>query len=254
MRKDMAKVIVERPRLGSGWRRKGRTRVLVDDEGAPLRARDRDGGNKKPQRTKQLNENLAPLRRFLESNVGRPWRKVHSELAEHIRPTSTVQQHVLDHVRDFVTTDTAMKDGEVVVKLRYGRSAEPVKKSWAYLYVHPKTGLLLKNRNWRARPGKDKRTSIEQRRQELGPFRQAHLFSDGAWWDVVLEPNPTRRETFRTAGKGVSTRKVPLPFEDAVIARGLSKKSAESLYGRAGVHAVSARRLTKAERKRLKLP
>jgi hypothetical protein len=250
----MAKVIVERPRLGSGWERKGRSRRLVDDDGAPLRARDRDDARERPQRTKRLNENLAPLRRFLESNVGRPWSKVNSELAEHIRPASTVQKHVLDHVRDFVATDTAMKDGEVVVALRYGRKAEPVKKSWAYLYVHPKTGLLLKNRNWRAIPGEaDKRSLPKQRRHEIGPFRQAHFLADGAWWDIVLEPNPMRTETIRVAGRGVSTRKVPLPFEDVVIARGLSTKAPSNLYGRGGVHAVSARKLTKAERKRLGL-
>lgn len=254
MRKDMAKVIVERPRLGSGWDRKGRSRRLVDEDGAPLRARDRDIVPERPQRTKRLNENLAPLRRFLESNVGRPWSKVHSELAQQIRPTSTVQKHVLDHVRDFVATDTAMKDGEVVVSLRYGRKAEPVKNSWAYLYVHPKTGLLLKNRNWRASPGKVKRSLPKQSRHEIGPFRQAHLLADGAWWDVVLESNPMRTETIRVAGRGVSTRKVPLPFEDIVIARGLSTKPPFSLYGRNGVHAVSARKLTKAERKRFGLP
>jgi hypothetical protein len=253
MRKDMSKIIVERPRLGSGWERKGRSRSLVDEDGAPLRARDRDDVGERSRKTKRLNENLAPLRRFLESNVGRPWNKVHSELAEHIRPTSTVQQHVLDHVSDFVATNTAMKDGEVVVTLRYTRKAEPVKQSWAYLYVHPRTGLLLKNRNWRTPPGRTSQPSPKARRHELGPFRQAHFLADGAWWDVVLEPNPTRTETIRVTGRGVSTRKVPLAFEDVVLARGLSKKSAESLYGRAGVHAVSARKLTKAERKRLGL-
>src|SRR5438309_9686382 len=29
---------------------------------------------------KWLNENLAPLRRYLESNVGRPWSKVYAEI------------------------------------------------------------------------------------------------------------------------------------------------------------------------------
>src|SRR5262245_56031154 len=148
MRKDMSKIIVERPRIDSGPRRKGRSRPLTDADGAPYRARDRDGGHERPQRTKHLNENLAPLRRFLQSNVGRPWNKVRSELAENIRPTSTVQQHVLDHVTDFVATKTVMREGKVMVFDSHSRRHPvPVQESWALLYVHPKSGLLMKNRS-----------------------------------------------------------------------------------------------------------
>ena len=49
---------------------------------------------------KLLNENLAPLRRYLERQVGRPWDKVYSEIAEGLRVASTVQRHVRDHLRD----------------------------------------------------------------------------------------------------------------------------------------------------------
>ena len=76
MRKDMAKVIVERPRLGS--------RANNDDKGA-LKRRQRAVGNEDllPRRastargrrasSKHFNEHLAPLRRFLNSRVGRHW-------------------------------------------------------------------------------------------------------------------------------------------------------------------------------------
>ena len=69
----------------------------------------------KLQKTKTLNENLNPLKRYLASQVGRPWRKVYSEISEHLKPTSTVQQHVRDHLQDFVATKTRMKGGAVVV-------------------------------------------------------------------------------------------------------------------------------------------
>ena len=49
-----------------------------------------------------LNENLAPLQRYLARQVGRPWNKIYAEIAEHLKPTSTVQQHVRDHLKDFV--------------------------------------------------------------------------------------------------------------------------------------------------------
>jgi hypothetical protein len=250
MRKDMSKVIVERPRTGNGWRRKGRTVVLDDGDGNALRQR---AGPKKVHGSKMLNENLAPLRRYLESNVGRPWDKVHSEIAEHIRPTSTVQQHVLQHVDDYVETNTRMRDGEVVVV--EGRRITPIKQSWALLYVHPKTGLLKRNRQHGAWPsGKPKKDDPDARRRDIGPMRQAHLFRDGAWWDIVLEPVPTRTETVRNKTNAVVKRKVELPYEDVVHARKLSDTPAEQLYGRKGAYAVSARRLTKAERKKLGLP
>jgi len=51
---------------------------------------------------KVLNENLAPLRRYLERQVGRKWDKVYAEISAQLRPTSAVQQHVRDHLHDFV--------------------------------------------------------------------------------------------------------------------------------------------------------
>ena len=103
MREDMAKVIVTRPRVLDSMVRKGRG---VPDEHLPkaigLRRDAREhGGYKMPH------ENLAPLRRYLERQVGRPWDKVYSEIAERLRPTSTVQQHVRDHLSDFVNVRRA---------------------------------------------------------------------------------------------------------------------------------------------------
>lgn len=39
--------------------------------------------------SKVLNENLTPLRRYLERQVGRPWNKVYSEIAVGLKVTST---------------------------------------------------------------------------------------------------------------------------------------------------------------------
>ena len=98
MRKDMAKVIVTRARILEDTVRKGR---CLPDEIQPkalgLRRHARERGG-----FKILNENLAPLRRYLEAQVGRPWDKVYSEIAANLRVSSTVQQHVRDHLTDFV--------------------------------------------------------------------------------------------------------------------------------------------------------
>ena len=60
---------------------------------------------------KHLSDNLQPLVRFLRTCVGRSWDKVHSEIAEHVRFTNAVQQHVLQHLRQFVEEHPKMLDG-----------------------------------------------------------------------------------------------------------------------------------------------
>ena len=124
MRKDMAKVIVERPRLGraAAGLRPGRMRPLVDDDGEIVRAKGAREPVARAQKTKGLNETLNPLRRYLESQVGRPWNKVYSEISAHLKPTSTVQQHVRDHIEDFVAFRTRMREGQVYVNDRWGQS------------------------------------------------------------------------------------------------------------------------------------
>ena len=103
MRKDMAKVILTRARILEDAARKGRS---VPDEIQPksigLRRHVRERGG-----FKVLNENLAPLRRYLEAQVGRPWDKVYSEIAANLRVSNTVQQHVRDHLKDFVNLHRA---------------------------------------------------------------------------------------------------------------------------------------------------
>lgn len=73
MREDMAKVIVERPRRGASGRLKGRLRG--NRQAQPIK----QGMKFLLADTKSLNENLAPLRRYLARQVGRPWSKVYSE-------------------------------------------------------------------------------------------------------------------------------------------------------------------------------
>lgn len=105
MRRDMAKVVVERPRYNDVYSyqnfRRDRKRV-VDEEGE--HGLPRHEGIRRPygRETKRLNENLSPLRRFLRSQVGRPWNKVYAEISENLRASNPVQQHVRDHLKDYV--------------------------------------------------------------------------------------------------------------------------------------------------------
>jgi len=70
MRKDMSKVIVERPRSGraAAGLRAGRTRALTDDDGEPIRAKGaREPAKSRAEKTKRLNETINPLKRYLAS-------------------------------------------------------------------------------------------------------------------------------------------------------------------------------------------
>jgi hypothetical protein len=136
MREDMSRVIVERPRLGGGRTRKGRARApddLPKQEGM-RRPHLRSGD------WKTLNENLAPLRRYLERQAGRPWDKVYSEIARHLRVDNTVQQHVRDHLSDFVAVKPRRRSGKAY--LAGGGNARRDRLWYQPLYVDPKDGLL----------------------------------------------------------------------------------------------------------------
>jgi hypothetical protein len=244
MRKDMSKVIVERPRVGRSWagRKPGRTRVVADDDGEPLRTARGAAREpvRPPRKTKSLNENLNPLRRYLAAQVGRPWNKVFAEISEHLKPTSTVQQHVRDHLEDFVAVKTRMRGGKVVLTPRFG-GERPLDEDWRHFYVHPRTGLLRLNERrttfQRARRLARERAAVElaQRMRALGPMTQAHLFGEG-WWEVKLAKI-----------RGAE------PFVDVVARAKLSTLAPDILYGRHGVYACEKRPLSRTEMKRLGL-
>src|SRR5580698_7836686 len=108
MRSDMFEVIIERPRWngGRGSHGKGRRAEPRRQHDAPLWEPVSLGRG-----TKSLNENLAPLRRFLERRVGRPWDAVRGEICALITPRSAVQKHVLDHVKQMVEENAVLIDG-----------------------------------------------------------------------------------------------------------------------------------------------
>ena len=101
MRSDMSKVIVARPRLGSRnkARAKGRRRELQREglDGHRLEGIKRLRGG-----TKILNEHLGPLRRYLESQVGRPWDKVFSEICARAGRSAAVPVRVRELVARLV--------------------------------------------------------------------------------------------------------------------------------------------------------
>ncbi|HKU54141.1 MAG TPA: hypothetical protein VJP60_02165, partial [Rhizomicrobium sp.] len=189
MREDMAHVVVERPRLKPFKVRKGRSVSLED---MPSHVGMRRGHALHGDR-KELNENLAPLRRYLEKQVGRPWNKVYAEIARHLRIDSTIQQHVRDHIRDFV----AIKPRRIASNWSFGHVW------WQPLYVDPATGLLCRTDRLAEEKGRRRaRFNLQAPPIEhvpLGKDDELRLI-DGQWYHVELAPLPeavyrVRRET-----------------------------------------------------------
>jgi hypothetical protein len=241
MRADMAKVIVERPRFGSRRRGKpkGYRRRLATDwlDGLPLceGIRRRSGGL-----TKHLNEHLGPLKRFLLSRAGQPWDRVFSEICEHIDRSSAVQDHIRDHVEDFVALHVVLIDG--VPCQRGGHDhGRPLTASWfrEQLYVCPKTGLLRRVPPRRPRPRPRSHPGVRLDRDHVCAYL------NGAWFLVRVRPFPLARSFFET-------RPVDSVI-DPISRRPFGREQAMALYGDL-VYGVSRRQLSRAEMRHLPIP
>lgn len=149
MRADMFKVIVERPRWGAGH---APAVKLKRDKAPHQRIGLRRHAKEQAAYTKGLNENLAPLVRFLRSRVGCRWDDVFSEICATLDTGSTVKMHVRQHLGDFVLHRIAYgRRGEL---LNDGHVLRPDRRNcaWPEFYVDPDDGLLKDRvRFWRDR-------------------------------------------------------------------------------------------------------
>jgi hypothetical protein len=244
MRSDMAKVIVERPRYGSrihGKAKGARKRVgkpgfenLPKREGIKRSCR---GG------TKQLNEHLGPLRRYLQAQVGRPWNKVFSEICTHISRDSAVQDHVRDHVFDYVATNVMLIDGVPCSGEGDRLYGKPL-MSWfrrTSFYVCPVSGILKRVKRLAKPQGGNRPAKVAPTFIKLGKFQQLRLI-DGAWHLVNLKAFP-EMPAFST------DRDILL---DRPVAN-MDRAQVVETYG-AARYATALRRLTREELKSYPIP
>lgn len=237
MRKDMAKVIVERPRTGGDGGKsiplKGTKKNLqrTDWEEMPAFQSNAPGRLYGYDR-KQLNENLSPLHRFLRKNVGRPWNDVYSEICENIRVDNAVQSHVRDHVDMDVMTNVVMINGVPYDPTR----SYP---TWREFYVHPETGILCYYEHKRHRYNRKQQNYVDGKSEN----HQYHVV-EGIWYEVELKDFPPR-------GKDPYWWYSEKCF-DVVKKIRLDRSDCKRIYGRE-VYAVKKRQLNSKEIKKLKL-
>lgn len=160
MREDMHELLVERPRGGRRIRhtRHGLNALRPDQlEALPKRSSTgRDG-----PKTKWLNENLAPLHRYLERQLGRPWNTVYGEIRARLRFDNPIQLHVLQHLRMDVELHVDIVDG--VPHRR--ESGVPLRGNWHSFYVCPNTGLLRRYQPRSRRPDAAARRKPKRKRK-----------------------------------------------------------------------------------------
>lgn len=232
MRDDMAKLIVERPRLGGNRGRKGRQPTTLEK----MDERPSKAGMKRAVKEsgdwKQLNENLAPLYRFLRGTVGRRWDSVYSELRQFVKPGNTVQEHILTHVGDVM--HEKVKIVPATPDCPTGVIDTGTRRWWTNrglrageLYVDPSDNIVKKARN-KATPRVVKRAEKAERERLLIPKEVYGIKVDGIWYKLKLEPYSIERETDRVLVDGEFKSRVRTFF---VFKNGRQERIVESLRG-----------------------
>lgn len=242
MRSDMAKVIVERPRFGSrrygarlAFPKRGYRRYLKSMPVEEMPICEPMLGRWKG-RSKDLNEHLGPMRRFLRSNIGRPWNKVHQELCEHVSFDNAVQAHVLFHIYEYVQLHVEVEDKATVYrKTQYGGWSR-YKLGEDTMYVCPNSGILKVVQANRRHPSVDRIRKDEevQYLKRDNVWWEVHLRSTENVrydrWDVWLECNIsqlTQQDCIRTYGDNLfaTSKRLLTPHETRQLYREIRQKS-----------------------------
>lgn len=207
MRQDMAKVLVERERRGVNGaeiKRRRKRRAGNNAFKRSLQHEDSDNGPTKESmgrhrqygwNCKELNENLSPLKRFIKANVGRPWDQVYSEIRAHVRFENTVQQHILQHLWQYVERNIVIDDeGYACHHPRYGTRL--IRLNDDDFYVHPVSGLLLQGKiprhGWRKKPTRPTGwRDIGKRFDECRVLDgEVYIKAGGLWFEADMRPVP----------------------------------------------------------------
>lgn len=182
MRKDMGKVITERPRGGSRSRNK--------KYGESIRWDGHDGNyDNQPKRVtssargqygydaREFTDVLGPVKGFIRKNVGRPWNKVYSEVCKVLDKRKVTHKHVIDHMFQWVETSPIFcPDGywrspdNIYSRLNDDGQLEYYGMEPEFI-VHPKTGLLVANKpreskgariaRWREREKQNQKDTVK---------------------------------------------------------------------------------------------
>lgn len=190
MRKDMTKVIAERPRAGSSVRLKvgviARTQRTPIEElpgREPMSASWHNGWDD------MTRTHRTPVERFLRKQVGRRWDEVYSEVCAVAPKGTKAGQRLREVVLNAVETSVFM-DGE------------DIRCKWGYrvggLFVHPQTGVLslpeTHRRRYRYQPKNNSGWETVHAPADGSGAACCFVKVDGIWYRVTLVPLPADEE------------------------------------------------------------
>jgi hypothetical protein len=198
MRDDFAKQLTERERVHHAdhyhnYRHVKGPKGLTDDEVGgreSMRKRYNHGYDRK-----HFNENLNPLKGWLHSCIGKKWDKCYSELRKKFDARKVVNNHILEHLYQYIQIHTKVVDGQVMALQRWSdKGYVPVKEISHDYYVCPRDGTV-KVTHKQPRRSLIKQKEAEQRQKQLAVERylDSHnvlRFIDGVWYHFELKPIP----------------------------------------------------------------
>ena len=229
MRKDFHKVVVERPRWGSslpsrktGWS----IRFYDPDWDYDLPSRESSSWNWNSPR-KYFSDHLSPLERYLNGQVNRPWRKVEGEIHQALDTRTLIGRHLWDHAL-----------GMVALNCRIGADGRP-RTLHGYpvrtLYVHPRTGILLRVKPQRTDEARERRHRMDQADSvNLDAATRAEKIG-GLWYLLIQGP---RLEEVVELRRDASGRMVPVRLQRPIV-RKKQANTEEILRIRARIEAVT---------------
>jgi hypothetical protein len=215
MRKDFPKILVHTSRWGgkknSDVLSVRRSPIDLDSDGEEFShdpgrtpARGKVGMRQKrhgKHPRKEFGENLRPLYRFLDGQVGRPWDAVYSEIREVCTPRGTVGNHIYQHLWDAVVRDCEIgPDGQVWEKGASGPlTSYGGRDGWKSLYIHPETGLLCRTpkqklQRWGKGPLAQDEVRTEdfvwlKKKNKIWVLRRDSSVGQKDWFEVSLVPS-----------------------------------------------------------------
>jgi hypothetical protein len=251
MRQDMASVIIDRPRRGAGdggksippkGTKRRESKIPLDEK--PKRGRM--GRGFYGWDCKELNEHLAPLYRYLRSNVGRPWDKVWSEICANLSVRNATTSHVRDHVEMDVEKNVIM-----VGKTPCRIDGTPL---WREFYVNPNSGLLCRVKD------KPKHRYEKKKPEYVNVGGKLCQEVNGIWYEITFKNLPKARKVAKRYPwlRGTSKDRImgyvddnEDYYDDVVYGRCMRRQLSE--YWGEQVRADSKKQLNKREIKKLGL-
>lgn len=183
MREDFNKLMVERERFGHEKKfhdvrnAKGNKGIADDDIGGKESIHRRRRNT--TIRRKQFNENLNPLKGYLRGRINKPWDKTYSEIKSTFDARKVINNHILEHLFQYVELDIKIIDGKPCVPSSNG--FQDVRDSYySYYFVDPRDGLM-KATNSAARRKKKEEERAARRTADMKKIHRVldngqHLF------------------------------------------------------------------------------